>query len=88
MAVPMLPPAPGRFSTTTLWFNSLPSGMLTRRASVSPPPPGANGTISVMGRLGQVSAPMALAAGPLTAIQDAMVIAHQVARSFCLQVRK
>src|SRR6185295_14800911 len=52
----MLPPAPPTFSITTVW----PSGARMRsprmRAAVSVEPPGGKGTISVIGRKGQVCA--------------------------------
>jgi len=48
----MLPPAPARFSTTMDWFSACPSLVATARATASVVPPGANGTISRMGREG------------------------------------
>jgi hypothetical protein len=50
--MPMMPPAPGRFSTTTGWPSASESFGATRRAGVSVAPPGENGTISRMVRFG------------------------------------
>ena len=47
--MPVAPPAPTRFSTTTVCFSSLPSASATGRATVSATPPGGKGTIMVMG---------------------------------------
>ena len=46
---PMIPPAPERFSTTTGWPNLGPMACAMMRPSVSVEPPGASGTIIVMG---------------------------------------
>jgi len=52
IALPMVPPAPPRLSTTIDW----PSTSLILSAMIRPTmvvlPPGGNGTISVIGRLG------------------------------------
>src|SRR5690606_765852 len=53
---PILPPAPGLFSTTTLCFRLLESPSATSRASRSVVPPGPKGTIICIGRVGQSSA--------------------------------
>ena len=52
--VPMLPPAPGRFSTTTEAPSTSLSFWLTTRPTMSLVPPAACGTIMTIGRLGQV----------------------------------
>src|SRR5215467_12399117 len=43
--MPMLPPAPGLFSTTTTHFTLSVSFIATAREKMSVPPPGGNGTI-------------------------------------------
>src|SRR5664279_1132019 len=48
----MLPPAPPRFSTTTVRPSRSPRPLPTKRASVSATPPGANATMKVMSRAG------------------------------------
>ncbi|KAG1323220.1 hypothetical protein G6F61_015167 [Rhizopus arrhizus] len=48
----MLPPAPARFSTTTVWPSRCDSGSASRRASVSAEPPGAKPTSSRTGFVG------------------------------------
>src|SRR5256885_5767801 len=53
---PMLPLAPGRFSTTTGWPRRCCSCSPRRRASRSVPPPGGNVTTMVMGRSRRVPA--------------------------------
>jgi hypothetical protein len=45
---PMLPPAPGRFSTTIVHFVSVAIDCAMARESVSVPPAGGNGTMSLM----------------------------------------
>ncbi|MNU02435.1 hypothetical protein D3C72_2461390 [compost metagenome] len=52
MSVPMMPLAPGRFSTTTDCFSASPSFCEIRRATTSVPPPGGNGTTMRIGLLG------------------------------------
>src|SRR5690349_1793560 len=42
--VPMVPPAPGRFSTITVRPSAAPSSALSERARMSCTPPAANGT--------------------------------------------
>src|SRR5262245_282938 len=51
-SAPILPPAPMRFSTTTGWPIRSDRCCPTRRASVSPDPPGPNGAINLMGLAG------------------------------------
>src|SRR5689334_4193019 len=48
----MLPPAPGLFSTTTLWPHASPSFCAIVRPVVSSGPPGGNGTTSFAGFAG------------------------------------
>src|SRR5690606_12247264 len=55
-AVPMFPPAPGLFSTTTDTSSAVAICWAYRRVSVSPPPPGEKGATKVTGVVGQVSA--------------------------------
>lgn len=43
------PPAPGRFSTTTLWPSASPMPLPTWRATISVMPPAPNGTTSRIG---------------------------------------
>ncbi|CPI64649.1 Uncharacterised protein [Bordetella pertussis] len=50
--MPMMPPAPGLFSTTTGWPSLSARPLATRRASVSVSPPTAMGAISRTGRSG------------------------------------
>src|SRR5882762_2932475 len=52
-SVPMLPEAPGRFSTTTGWPRRAPSRSVTARALVSVTPPAAKGTTNRTGRDGK-----------------------------------
>ena len=51
-AAPMLPPAPPRFSITTVWPHISPSFWPTIRAEMSVAPPGGNGTMSRTGFVG------------------------------------
>ncbi len=51
---PIMPPAPGRFSTTTVSPSASCSLGAMKRAVVSAPPPGEYGTTSRMGLLGNV----------------------------------
>ena len=67
----MLPAAPALFSTTTGCPRLAVSCSVTRRAVKSVVPPGALGTISVMGRSGYLPCAIAL---PVTA-QSARVVA-------------
>jgi len=48
----MVPPAPPRLSTTICWPSDAVSWSATLRAITVVLPPGGNGTISVIGRLG------------------------------------
>src|SRR5580704_1530184 len=52
----MLPPAPPRFSITTVWPQISSSFLPTRRAVMSVEPPGVNGTTMRTGFAGQVAA--------------------------------
>ncbi len=52
-SAPMLPPAPGRSSTSTFWFSDLVSSFANSRASTSAVPPAANGTMMLIGREGK-----------------------------------
>src|SRR5712691_5289124 len=64
----MLPPAPSLFSTTTGWPRLAGRRSANRRAKTSLEPPGGNGTMKRIGRLGQVScARPAPACAPSTA---------------------
>jgi len=47
--VPMMAPAPARFSTTTLWPQRSPSFIAISRAMPSVAPPGGMGTIILTG---------------------------------------
>src|SRR6266849_204207 len=57
----MLPPAPPLLSTTTVWPRLRESWSAIRRLTVSVPPPGANGTIQRIGRVGQADWARAMA---------------------------
>src|SRR5882757_1707142 len=48
MVMPMAPDAPGWFSTTTGWRNTSVNFVATRRALISPAPPGGLGTMILM----------------------------------------
>src|SRR6185503_19429247 len=52
-AAPRPPPAPPRFSITTVWPQICDSFSPTRRAEMSVAPPGGNGTMKRTGRCGQ-----------------------------------
>src|SRR5262245_22555409 len=54
-STPMMPPAPPLFSMTTVWPSSLDNGSISSRAVRSTPPPGGNGTMILIGRLGYLS---------------------------------
>jgi hypothetical protein len=54
-SAPIVPPAPGRFSTTTFCPSRPVSFSAAMRASVSALPPGANGATIFTGRAGQSS---------------------------------
>ena len=58
--VPMLPLAPGRFSTITCWPRRAASGSATTRALLSATPPGVKGTMMRTGLVGHSCAPAAL----------------------------
>src|ERR1043165_8691219 len=49
----MVPAAAPTFSITMVWPSASPIAAACRRALASTPPPAANGTISVIGRVGQ-----------------------------------
>ncbi len=51
-AVPVVPPAPGRFSTTIDWPSASASGSRNSRAMKSVEAPGGKGATMVIGRLG------------------------------------
>src|SRR6266516_438497 len=53
--MPMVPPAPVRFSMTTCWPIARDTGSPTTRATKSRPPPGASGTMKRTGRLGHAA---------------------------------
>src|SRR5688572_3375103 len=52
MSVPSIPAAPGRLSTTTCWLHASASFWPKRRVMKSVPPPGANGTMNLIGLIG------------------------------------
>ena len=52
IAVPSVLPAPGRLSTRPCWPNESWNICATKRAAMSLPPPGANGTMMRIGRVG------------------------------------
>ncbi len=49
-----MPPAPGRFSTTNDTPSNSPMRLATAREVVSVTPPGVNGTIQLIGLVGNV----------------------------------
>src|SRR5262249_25092818 len=72
---PITPAAPPRLSTRTCWPSAALSRSAVSRAIASTPPPAGNGTISVIGRDGQVSA----AVGAIGAKPKAEMIANETA---------
>src|SRR3954451_13482774 len=54
--MPMVVPAPDRFSTTTLWGSAVESCWARRRATTSTGEPAVNGAIILIGRTGYLSA--------------------------------
>ncbi len=62
MAVPSVPPAPGRFSTTMDWPSSAASPSSTTRGTTSAALPAPNGIVALISRDGQFSACAAAAA--------------------------
>ena len=54
--LPVAPPAPGRLSTITGWPSAVDRRWAMKRPMTSAPPPGANGTMIVMGFAGQACA--------------------------------
>jgi hypothetical protein len=55
-AVPVLPEAPVRFSTTTVTPSRCPRPACASRATASTEPPGGNGTMILIGPDGQLGA--------------------------------
>ena len=51
-SVPIMPPAPPRFSITTGWPSCWPIGSATSRAQISVAPPAGSGTTMRIGRFG------------------------------------
>src|ERR1700722_4533948 len=66
------PTAPGLFSMTTGWPHAALSFGAINRATISPPPPGAKGTMTCTGRAGK-SCACAAASAPKSAIANAAV---------------
>jgi hypothetical protein len=56
MSLPIVPPAPALFSTTTATPSASLSACIASRPVESVPPPGGSATMQRIGRLGQVSA--------------------------------
>jgi hypothetical protein len=77
-AVPMLPPAPARLSTTTATPSSCDSGCAMMRAMASVAPPGDQGTMNLIGLVGQVCA---IAAGNVAASPTAAIARNKVRRT-------
>ncbi|MFJ0639712.1 hypothetical protein WLU61_11515 [Bordetella bronchiseptica] len=85
MFEPMLPPAPGLFSTTTVCPRTSVSCLATSRPSVSTAPPGANGTTMRIGWPGQASAAAAGAADrPPSIMAPHMPALRRALRNFLL----
>src|SRR2546430_1208273 len=61
VSMPIVPPAPVRFSITTCWPSSRDICSPITRATKSSPPPAASGTMNRTGRFGQSCAAAALA---------------------------
>src|SRR6185369_7672224 len=78
MSAPRVPPPPGLLSTITGWPRRLPRGPDMARATMSAPPPGANGTTRRIGRLGYSCA---LAPRASAAIMRARKVLIMVCRS-------
>ena len=72
--VAIAPEAPGRFSTSTGWPSRSESLGWMMRATVSLPPPGAKGTMSVTGRVGNACAKAAPVAAPNAAKSAALAM--------------
>ncbi len=62
MPIPMVPPAPGRFSSTTGWPSCVLSFSETVRAMMSVELPGVKGTTTLIGFAGQACAHAAVCA--------------------------
>src|SRR5258706_11328865 len=75
-----MPPAPPRFSTTTDWPHFAVSRAAIVRAVMSVPPPGANGTMSVTGFVGQACAKAEPARK--NAVRDARSLRVFIAQSY------
>src|SRR5438046_9887816 len=60
----MVPAAAPTFSITMVWPSASPIATACRRALASTPPPAANGTISVIGRVGQSCADTVVVKAP------------------------
>jgi hypothetical protein len=67
IAAPIVPPAPPRFSITNCWPSICESLAVSGRATVSVPPPGGNGTITLTGLLGQSCASAGMPASIISA---------------------
>src|SRR6266571_5150865 len=63
----MVPAAAPTFSITMVWPSASPIASACRRALASTPPPAANGTISVIGRVGQSCAEAIVVKAPSVA---------------------
>src|SRR5437762_3448491 len=79
----MLPPAPVTFSMTTACPSDRRMGSVRIRARVSVGPPGANGTIMVIGRLGYLCAQ---ATDATQAVRSAVMITRRRSRFFMMFV--
>src|SRR5262245_23108729 len=82
--MPIVPPAPVRFSITTCWPIARDIVSAVTRATKSRPPPGAKGTMKRIGRLGQAwsTCPWARALGnPTTATHAAKARSMRQRRS-------
>src|SRR6516162_1746511 len=89
--MPMVPPAPVRFSITICWPIARDTDSPTTRATKSSPPPGASGTMKRTGRLGHVVsvAPCARAAsGPCGAWAISPSSAMPAAAARLINVRR
>src|SRR5690606_12028348 len=82
-AAPILPPAPGLFSTTIGWPRSLASDSPSVRAITSIAPPGGKGTIQVMGRSGYAAAAAEAANRPAIAAAAQTVLMAGDRRVLC-----
>jgi hypothetical protein len=80
MSLPIVPPAPGLFSTTTVTPSASESWLMARRPVESVPPPGGRATMQRIGRLGPVSA-RTIAGAASVAVAPA-----RIARRVCLMI--